>query len=178
MERTRLLLIDDDERYLRTLESFLQVQADFDVVATLTRADTAVSDYSSLEADVAIIDACMPQVDGIEATWRLVTEYPEARVIVISAHESSEMRDRATKAGALEFVSKRDVARDLPSAIRRAAGSRMNAHVGNSQEPSADGLAAEVSSAETVLRQEADTPPASLREITVSVTVSLHGGGW
>ena len=118
----RVMIVDDDERYARTLEAFLGAVSDIDVVATRSSAEDAIRDLPTLRPDVIVMDISMPGADGIEATRIIVEQDPGARIILVSASEAADVRGRATEAGAIEFVPKRDVARVLPDVIRRVAG--------------------------------------------------------
>ena len=195
MGRIRVLLVDDDERYARTLAAFLRTHEDLDVVGTSMSGKDAIEDFERLQPDVVVMDAYMPEMDGIEATRALTAARPGVRVIMLTAHDTADLKDRALKAGAVGFLSKQNAARDLPAEIRLYAGDATA-----SQEFSRGGLGrglsalipntaresqtAEPQSPESVGTSKGDAegapgaPAARYPEIVVTVSVSVHGGGW
>ncbi|MCL4194678.1 MAG: response regulator transcription factor, partial [Thermoguttaceae bacterium] len=59
-----------------------------------------------LQPDVVVIDVCMPRLNGIEATRRLLAERPGMRVIGLSMHQEEDMARAMREAGAVAYLSK------------------------------------------------------------------------
>jgi DNA-binding NarL/FixJ family response regulator len=72
--------------------------------------------------DVVLMDVQMPGMDGIEAIRRLLGVHPQARVVVLSAHEDDLSRARALEAGAVGHLSKSTPLAEVPELVRRVAG--------------------------------------------------------
>ena len=121
MGRIGALLVDDDEGYATTLATFLGLHDDIEVLATSREGRQAVDEYRRVRPDVVVMDVYMPVMDGIEATRHLVSADPEARVVVLSAHDTPELRERVRAAGAFAFVPKQHATRGLVAEIRAAA---------------------------------------------------------
>ena len=170
MGRIRVLLVDDDERYVRTLAAFLRTHDDLDVVGTSMSGQDAIGAFDRLKPDVVVMDAYMPEMDGIEATRAITAAKPNARIIMLTAHDTTDLKDRALKAGAAGFLSKQNAARDLPAEIRLVATAVARSEV--SCEPRE--LVGPSGDVEGAPGAPATHPP----EIVVTVSVSIHGGGW
>jgi NarL family two-component system response regulator LiaR len=131
VEKIRVLVVDDDERYSRTLARFLDKQPDMEVVGRAADGEEAARAYSDLDPSVVLMDAYMRKVDGVEGVRRIVARHPDARVLMLTAHNGSELRLRSLDAGAAGLVAKRDAGRGLLGRIRQVAGGaeRPDAHV-------------------------------------------------
>jgi two-component system invasion response regulator UvrY len=70
---------------------------------------------------VLVIDIAMPGKGGLEAINRILVRDPEARILVLSAHEDTSYTRRAIKAGALGYLSKRGAPAELLQAVRAVA---------------------------------------------------------
>ncbi len=67
---------------------------------------TAISEYSRTKPDVVLMDITMPQMEGIEAVERIVRQYPEARIVMVSSVGYQENILAALQKGAKHFVQK------------------------------------------------------------------------
>ena len=66
----------------------------------------AMAKYAALRPDWVLMDIVMGQMDGLEATRRLVTLYPEAKVVIVTSYDDKYLRDAAHAAGASGYVMK------------------------------------------------------------------------
>jgi CheY-like chemotaxis protein len=114
----RFLIVEDDERVRRMIKT---------VVADLSEAVYECSDGSQAHASYAehlpdwvLMDLMMPEVDGIAATRQIRSSYPAARIVIVTSHESSAMRNEARNAGACGYVLKEDLL-DLPQLLMAEA---------------------------------------------------------
>ena len=105
-ERLRVVLVDDDVLYLRSVKRALarrDVQVDLSV---FTRGDDAASYLEENPADVVILDIRLPGLDGIEVCARIKAKQPATWIAIASAHLSQEAREQAVAAGADHAVAK------------------------------------------------------------------------
>jgi DNA-binding NarL/FixJ family response regulator len=167
MDRIRVLLADDDERYGRTLATFLGLHDDIEVVGVSPDGRQAVEDYGRLDPDVVVMDAYMPVMDGVQAAAAMRVADPHARVVMISAHDTAELRQRAAEAGVASFVSKQD-ARDLVAEIRSAT---------KESETAGTWADEDVHVPESAVQRVPLAPSSCPVDIVVTVSVSLRGGG-
>jgi DNA-binding NarL/FixJ family response regulator len=110
----RLLLVDDDERFLTALAALLDGLSDMEEVGRASDGVETVDMAIRLRPDVVLMDLDMPRRAGVEAT-RLITEnVPESKVVILSG-SAVVAHGAATKAaGAVGYVVKSQVVTDLP----------------------------------------------------------------
>lgn len=120
----RVMLVDD-HAIVRMGFRMLLGAPDIEVVAEAGDGEQACLDYPRVKPDVVVMDLAMPGMGGLEALRRLMAHDPAARVLILSAHEVTAYPQRALKAGALGYLSKRGAPDALPNAVRAvAAGQR------------------------------------------------------
>ena len=117
----RLLLADDQELIRSALAALLDLEDDFEVVATVGRGDEVVAAALRHRPDVALLDIEMPGIDGLAAAGVLAHEVPECRALILTTFGRSGYLRRAMESGAYGFVVKDAPADRLADAIRRVA---------------------------------------------------------
>jgi two-component system, NarL family, response regulator DesR len=115
----RLLLADDQELVRGALCALLELQPDFEVVASVGRGDEVVDTAMTNHPDVALLDIEMPGVDGLATAGALATQLPECRVVMLTTFGRAGYLRRAMEAGAVGFVVKDAPPEVLAQAIRR-----------------------------------------------------------
>jgi len=121
-DRVRVLIADDQRLFAEALEAILTTDGRINVVGRAANGVAAVDLARDERPDVVLMDIAMPVMDGIEATSRIRTELPDARVIVLTGSEAPHDISRARAAGATAYVTKDQIAGDLVRAILDAAG--------------------------------------------------------
>lgn len=129
----RVLVVDDSAFMRRAIVKMLEAEEDIAVAGTARNGEEAVSKTLALHPDVVTMDVEMPEVDGLEAVRRIVSQ-AHVPIIMVSAHtrEGAEITFKALELGAIDFVAKpdaayaniEDVARDLVEKVRGCAGVR------------------------------------------------------
>jgi len=114
---TRVLLVDDHSIVIEGLTMLLASFDDLDVVASTPTATGVVECYRAHRPDVVLMDVSMPVVDGIEATALLRSEFPDARVIVLTGSTDPHLVGAALDAGACGYLMKSASGDDIASAI-------------------------------------------------------------
>jgi DNA-binding NarL/FixJ family response regulator len=127
--RTARVLIADDQTLFRSgLARLLDVDARVSVVGEAVDGLDAVKLSQSLKPDVVLMDIKMPNLDGIEATRRIVTENPKVKVMMLTTFEADNHVIQALKAGASGYVLKDSQASAIVSSILAVvAGERVMA---------------------------------------------------
>src|SRR6516225_3909597 len=121
--RLRIVVADDNPEFLSAVVSMLMA-AEFDVVATAVDGNAAVERIREQRPDVAVLDLGMPGLNGIDVT-KAVTNHPSGPAVVICSVETDpEVVRLAQQAGALGYVFKVRVGKDLKSAINLALQGR------------------------------------------------------
>ncbi len=117
--KPRIIVADDNARVLLTLVSALST--DFDVVATATDGRSALTHIERLQPCVAVLDLNMPELSGIEVAREIARLRLTCVVVICSVESDPELISAAQLAGALGYVLKRQMNKDLVLAVRRAA---------------------------------------------------------
>ena len=121
MKKIRLMLVDDHEVIRVGLKTFLQTQADFDVVAEAGNGEEAVDRAMDSHPDVILMDITMPGIDGMEATRRLRVLCPECLVLALTVHDDKQYLMQMLAAGASGYITKQAAADELVEAIHTIA---------------------------------------------------------
>jgi len=122
----RLLVADDQELVRSALCALLDLQDDFEVVASVGRGDEVVERARAARADVALLDIQMPGLDGLATAAVLADQMPQCRAVILTTFGRAGYLRRAMEAGAQGFVVKDAPADVLADAIRRVmAGERV-----------------------------------------------------
>lgn len=117
----RLLLADDHPAFRRGLELMLDDVDDVEVVGRAATGAEAVELGAQLSPDVVLMDLRMPDLDGIEATRRLVQHDPVPAVVVLTMFEDGESVIAAMRAGARGYLLKGAEQDEIERAVRAAA---------------------------------------------------------
>ena len=115
----RVLLADESARIIENVTRRLSRDGDLVVCAVAQDGDTALQEALRTRPDVAVVDAGLPGMDGIQTTEMLVQYLPGTGVILLSLDVENEAFRRAMLAGAREFLQKPFGGDELVSAIRR-----------------------------------------------------------
>jgi DNA-binding NarL/FixJ family response regulator len=118
---TSVLLADDQELMRMGFRMVVDSQPDLTVVGEAADGLQALEAAARLTPDVLLMDVRMPQMDGVEATRRLVASGSETRVIILTTFDLDEYVYAALRAGASGFLLKDAQPADLLSAIRAVA---------------------------------------------------------
>jgi len=116
--KIRVLLADDHTILREATAELLDHQPDMEVVGQVGTGEETLELVAALHPDIVVMDIAMPQIDGLEATKRILTEFPETRVLVLSAHEDAEHVISLLKAGATGYLNKTVSLNELLEAIR------------------------------------------------------------
>lgn len=114
----RILFADDHEMVRIGLSAYLTAQPDMDVIAEATNGKIAVEKTLQLKPDIILMDLVMDDMDGIEATKRILAEWPEAKIIIVTSFIDDEKVYAALEAGATSYMLKTSKASDIANAIR------------------------------------------------------------
>ena len=121
MKRIRILLADDHAVVRQGFKMILDAQADMEIVGEAANGREAVDLAEQLHPDVVVMDVAMPELNGIEATRRLASSVPHARVVALSMHKDSVYVREILRAGARGYLLKDSGAADLVAAIHAVA---------------------------------------------------------
>ncbi|HXW91448.1 MAG TPA: response regulator transcription factor [Terriglobales bacterium] len=117
MATFRILVADDHEVVRKGLVALLQQQPNWEVCGEAGDGREAVEKTRELRPDVLILDIGMPSLNGLEATRQILKLNPQARVLILTLHDSDQVVRDVLNAGARGFLLKSDAARDLVAAV-------------------------------------------------------------
>lgn len=119
MENDIRILICDDHAVVREgLRAFITTEPDLIIVGEAADGESAVTAYRELQPDVTLLDMVMPRMDGIGAIRAIVSEFPSARILVLTSFSEDEKLFPAIKSGALGYLLKDSSPDELIRAIR------------------------------------------------------------
>ena len=116
----RLMLVDDHRMLREGLRRSLEEEG-FYVVGEAADGEAAVRLVPAAKPDVILMDVSMPDMDGIEATKRILQNAPEQRVVMLTMHADKDLIDQAIKAGAVGYLTKDSSISEVILAIQLAA---------------------------------------------------------
>ena len=119
MDSLNILVVDDSPIITRKLTMMLELLG-YKVVKTAATGTEAISAYRHCRADVVTMDITMPDMDGIEATKRIMQDFPDAKIVMVTSHGQEKMVIGALKAGAKGYVLKPFDGQKLYEAIQKA----------------------------------------------------------
>ncbi len=117
----KILLADDHTIVRQGLKLILSSQADFQVVGEASNGREVVELAEKLHPDIVLLDVAMPELNGIEATRRMMEANGRLRILVLSMHKESVYVREILKAGARGYLLKDVIDTELLNAVRSVA---------------------------------------------------------
>jgi len=117
----RVLVVDDQTMVRAGFRLLLADETDIEVVAEAGNGRDAVAKAGRFGVDVVLMDIRMPEMDGLEATRRILAADSDARVLILTTFDLDEYVFEALRAGASGFVLKDDPPEQLLAAVRTVA---------------------------------------------------------
>jgi DNA-binding NarL/FixJ family response regulator len=118
MRPIRVLLVDDHAMVRAGFRSLLTAMDGVEVIGEAANGREAVSQAQALRPDVVVMDVMMPQLNGLDATARIVAARPETRVLILTMNASEEYIRQALRAGASGYLLKESTPAELEQAVR------------------------------------------------------------
>ncbi len=116
-----ILIVDDSRTSRKILKGILEGEG-YEVVGEATNGQEGYDRYVELKPDVVTMDITMPVLDGIEALKKIKGEYPDAKVVMVTAAGQKTKMVEAVQNGASEFVSKPFEPEQLKKIIDKVIG--------------------------------------------------------
>jgi DNA-binding NarL/FixJ family response regulator len=120
----RILAVDDHPLLRKGIAALINGEPDMKLVAEAVNGDEAVEKFRVHRPDVTLMDLQMPGANGIEALSRIVGEFPDARVIVLTTYKGDAQVMRALRAGARAYLLKANVHLEILEVIRAVHAGR------------------------------------------------------
>ena len=122
--KIRVLLVDDHRVLRQGMRSIVAAYDHLEVVGEAGDGIEAVTLTQQLRPDVVVMDINMPRMDGIEATRRIKTDWPDIMIIGLSVNQSADTEQKMKTAGASAYLTKESAVDVLCQAIEDAMASK------------------------------------------------------
>lgn len=116
--RIRVLAVDDHPVVLDGIAMAIKAQPDLELVGEARNGREALEQFRALRPDVTLLDLNLPVMNGLEAIHAIREEIPNARIVVLTTYKGDALATRALKAGALGYLLKSSLRKELLTAIR------------------------------------------------------------
>jgi DNA-binding NarL/FixJ family response regulator len=123
-ETIRVLAVDDHALLRQGIASLVNAEPDMDLIAQAATGREAIEQFRRHRPDVTLMDLQMPNMSGIEAMIGIRSEFPNARILVLTTYAGDVQMMRAFRAGARGYLLKGNVHTDLLDAIRAVHAGR------------------------------------------------------
>ena len=119
MPETVTLLVVDDQKLLREgIRNLLSMKDDLTIVGEASDGREAVNLYFRLRPDVVLMDVQMPEINGVEAAWRIRERDAQAKVILLTTFDDDAYIFEGVRAGVMGYLLKTLSAEELVTAVR------------------------------------------------------------
>ncbi|MEN2790263.1 response regulator transcription factor [Sphingomonas oligophenolica] len=115
-----VMVVDDHPLLREGVAAVLEPQPDIVLLGEAGNGREALEGYRRWRPDVTLMDLQMPEIGGLEALIAIIAEFPLARIIILTTYAGDVQATRALKAGAVGYLLKSSLRRDLADTIRNA----------------------------------------------------------
>jgi len=124
----RVLAADDHALIREGIAALIANQTDMRLVAEASSGHEAIEQFRRHHPDVTLMDLQMPEMNGMDALIAIRSEFPEARIIVLTTYVGDALCKRAMQAGAQAYILKGNVRKDLLDTIRAVRSGKKFIH--------------------------------------------------
>ena len=114
----RILSVDDHPLLREGIAALVNAEPDMKLVAEAANGEEAVEKFRLYRPEITLMDLQMPNMNGVDAISRIIDEFHDARIIVLTTYTGDAQALRALKAGARGYILKGHVHRELLAIIR------------------------------------------------------------
>jgi len=124
----RVLSVDDHPLLREGIAALIANQSDMKLVAEAGNGHEAIAQFRAHQPDVVLMDLQMPEMSGIDAIIAIRSEFPDARIIVLTTYAGDVLAQRALKAGVHAYILKSNVRKELLETIRIVHSGKKRIH--------------------------------------------------
>lgn len=118
MKKFKVLIADDHAMIRDGVRSLLSKNKELIVAAEASNGTEAVNFFHSMKPDLVILDISMPDINGMEVARQILTEDPEARIIILSMYDDEDYIDQCMQSGVKGYVVKNETGDELDYAVK------------------------------------------------------------
>ena len=124
-KKARIIIVDDNYDHLSGIKELIEIESDFDVVATATSASVAISLIKKYRPEIVLMDINMPEKDGLTAIAEIEKLDLGVRIIALTGYDDPDLIFRAMKIGAKGYILKTMASEQLIYAIDEVAAGKI-----------------------------------------------------
>lgn len=117
MDKIQIMLVDDHRIFRDGIVALLETEDQIDIISQASDGEELLAKLKSMKPDIVVLDINMPKISGIEITRIMREEYPEIKVIILSANMDEKTIFDSIKAGAKAFLPKQATSKELIDTI-------------------------------------------------------------
>lgn len=114
----RILTVDDHPLLRKGIAALVNAEPDMKLIAEASNGQEAIEKFRQHRPDITLMDLQMPDLTGTESIVRIQSEFPNARIVVLTTYQGDAQVLRALRAGARAYILKAHVHRELLETIR------------------------------------------------------------
>ena len=126
----RIVLAEDHKTVREGLKMLVNAQADMEVVGEAGDGQAAIKSVREKNPDIVVMDISMPEMNGLKATRKLKSEFPDLKILTLTRHSDDSFLEQLLGAGASGYILKQSAPAELINAIRTVGGG--NAYIDSS----------------------------------------------
>lgn len=118
-KRIRTVVVDDSPMFLQVACELVELDPLVDLVARAGKGGEAIETVMKLKPDLILMDVHMPLLDGLTLAWFFGHRLPNARVVLMSAENTPELREACEDSGAMGFVHKENFRQEFKAVLQQ-----------------------------------------------------------
>ena len=117
MRIIKILIADDHQMFIDGIKALLESNKAFSIVGEANNGNQVIEKLETTEVDIILMDVNMPELDGIEATKKIIKAYPKVKVLMLTMFNTRDYIEKVLKAGAHGYILKNTGKEELQEAI-------------------------------------------------------------
>ena len=118
----RIVLAEDHKTVREGIKMLVNAQTDMEVVGEAGDGAAAIKSVREKRPDVIVMDISMPEMNGLKATRKLKSEFPDVKILTLTRHSDDSFLEQLIGAGASGYILKQSAPAELINAIRTVGG--------------------------------------------------------